>query len=102
VAVSQKVLTTGESVVEFIGCIAKVSGVPHEWREIGLMIFYPVPEAADGLPGSAIAFPPAGPASPPSDEASAITEEPAAETVMATPANEDVARIADASDGDVL
>jgi hypothetical protein len=98
----KRVLTTGESVVEFIGCIAKASGVPHEWREIGLMIFYPVPEAADGLPGSAIAFPPAGPASPPSDEASAITEEPAAETVMATPANEDVARIADASDGDVL
>jgi hypothetical protein len=98
----KKVLTTGESVVEFIGCIAKVSGVPHEWQGIGLMIFYPVPEAADGLPGSAIAFPPAGPASPPSDEASAITEEPAAETVMATPANEDVARIADASDGDVL
>jgi hypothetical protein len=98
----KKVLVTGESVVEFIGRIAKVSGVAHEWREIGLMIFYPVPEAADGLPGSAIAFPPAGPASPPSDEASAVTEEPAAETVMATPANEDVARIADASDGDVL
>ena len=98
----KRVLTTGESVVEFIGCIAEISGLPFERRDIGLMIFYPVPEAADGLPGSAIAFPPAGPASPPSDEASAITEEPAAETVMATPANEDVAGIADASDGDVL
>jgi hypothetical protein len=72
----KKVLVTAESVIEFIGRIAEVSGVPHEWREIGLMIFYPVPEATDGLPSSAIASPPAGPASQPSDEASAITEAP--------------------------
>ncbi len=98
----RKVLTTGESVVEFIGCFAKVSGVAHEWREEGLMIFHAVPQAADGLPGSAIASPPTGPASQPSDEAPAITKEPGEETVMATPANEDVALIAATSNGDVL
>jgi hypothetical protein len=95
----KKVLTTGESVVDFIGCIAKISGVPHEWREIGLMIFNPVPKAADELSGSASA---PGLASQPSDDAGANTEDPAAETVMATPANEDVAGIAGASNNDVL
>lgn len=94
----RKVLTTGESVVEFIGCIVTASGVGHEWREEGLMIFNPVPKAADELSGSACAL---DPASQPSDEAGASTEEPAAEAVMATPANEDVAGIADASNNDV-
>lgn len=94
----RKVLTTGESVVEFIGCIAEISGVSHEWRQEGLMIFHAVPKAADGLPGSASA---ADPASQPSDEAGASREEPAAETAMATPASEDLAGIADASNNDV-
>jgi hypothetical protein len=98
----KKVLTTGESVVQFIGCIVTASGVAHEWREEGLVIFNPVPEAADGLPGSAIASPPTGPASQPSDEAGANTEEPGEETPAAPPAAEDVAGIADASNGDVL
>ncbi len=95
----KKVLTTGESVVEFIGCIAEVSGVPHEWREIGLMIFYPVPEAADGLPGSAVASPPTGSASQPSDEASAITEEPGEEIPATAAAAGETA--AATSNGDV-
>jgi hypothetical protein len=73
----KKVLVTGESVIEFIGCIAKISGVPHEWREIGLMIFNPVPKAADELPGSA--SPQSDPAPAPSDDAGINTEEPAAE-----------------------
>jgi len=97
-----KVLTTTELVVEFLGSIAKISGVAHEWRQEGLMIFNPVPKAADGLPGSAIASPPTGPASQPSDEASEITDEPGEETPAAPPAAENVAGIADASDGDAL
>jgi hypothetical protein len=94
-----KLLTTHESILRFIGCIVTASGVAHEQREEGLVIFYPVPKPADELPGSVSV---ARPVPQPSDEAPAITKEPAAETVMATPANEDVARIADASDGDVL
>src|ERR1019366_4535153 len=94
-----KLLTTHESILRFIGCIVTASGVAHEQREEGLVIFNLVRRPADGLPGSVSV---AQPVPQPPDEASAITEEPAAETVMATPANEDVARIADASDGDVL
>ena len=96
-----KLLTTGESVVEFIGCIAKVSGVAHEWREEGLMIFHAVPQAADGLPGSAIAFHPAGAASPPSDEAGANTEEPREETAATAKAAGQTAAAAATCNGDV-
>jgi hypothetical protein len=77
----KRVLTSGESVVDFTGCIAKISGVPYEEREIGLMIFYPVPKVADELSSSASA---PDPTSQHSDEASAITEEPKDETA-ATP-----------------
>jgi hypothetical protein len=94
-----KLLTTHESILRFIGCIVTASGVAHEQREEGLVIFNLVGKPADDLPGSVSV---AQPVPQPSDEAPAITEKPAAETVMATPANEDVARIADASDGDVL
>ena len=95
----RKVLTTGESVVEFIGCIAKVSGVAHEWRQEGLMIFNPVPEAADGLPGPAIASSPTGPASQPSDGGHA--EERAAEAA-ATPTTEAEAGNAEANSGEAI
>jgi hypothetical protein len=98
----KRVLTTGESVVEFIGCIAKVSGVPHEWREIGLMIFHPVPVAADGLPGSAIASSPADPASQPSDVDPVNAEEPGEETPAAPPAAEDAAGVAAGGSGEMV
>lgn len=95
----KKVLATGDSVVDFIACIARISGVPYEEREIGLMIFYPVPKAADELSSSASA---PGPVPQPSDDASGNTGEQAAETVMATPATEVLAGIANATNGDVL
>ena len=72
----KKVLTTGESVVEFIGCIAEISGVGHEQREEGLVIFNLVGKPADDLPGSVSV---AQPVPQPSDEAPAITEEPGEE-----------------------
>jgi hypothetical protein len=95
----RKVLTTGESVVEFIGCIAKVSGVAHEWRQEGLMIFNPVPRAADELSGSASATDPAPQLS---DEVPAIAEEPGEETPAAPLVAAQPAAVADASNGDVL
>jgi hypothetical protein len=98
----KKVLVTGETVVEFLGCIAKLSGVAHKWRAEGLLILNAVPEAADGLPGPAIASPLTDPASQPSDEAGTDAEEPAPETVMATSVTEQVAAVVDASSGDVL
>ena len=58
-----------------------------------------MPKTEDELPGSA---PATGPAPHVSNEAGANAVEPAAQTVMATPANEDVAGIADASSGHLL
>jgi hypothetical protein len=54
-----KFLSTGELVVRFIGCIAEISGVGHEQRAEGLVIFNPVPKAADEVPASAPAAEPA-------------------------------------------
>jgi len=88
----KKVLTTDESVFQFLASIAEVSGVPHERREEGLMVFNPVPKAADELPVSTSAT---DPASQPCDEASAITAEPAGEAATATPAFEQPAGEAD-------
>lgn len=95
----RKVLSTHQAVVEFLGCIAEISGVPHEWREEGLVIFNPVPKAADELPGSAS---PTDHTCQPSDEAAAMTEEPAVETAAAPPATEQVAGAGDGNSGDVL
>jgi len=95
----KKVLTTGESVVQFIGCIAAASGVAQEWREEGLMIFNLVVKAADELSGSASA---PDLASQPSDDASGNTEEPAEEVATATPANEALADPADGHAEEVL
>lgn len=91
----KKVLITGEFIVQFIGCIAKVSGVPHEWREEGLVVFNAVPEATDGLPGSASA---PDPDSQPSDDASGDTEETTAETATTPTAAVQAAVVADTSD----
>jgi hypothetical protein len=83
-----KVLTTDESIVEFIASISKLSGVAHEWRPKGLMIFRPVPRAADDFLGSTCA---PKPASAPSDNAGPNVEELSAETAMAIPAIEQAA-----------
>jgi hypothetical protein len=47
-----KLLTTNESVILFIDRIAELSGVGHERRSEGLMIFNPVPKAVDGVTGN--------------------------------------------------
>ena len=47
-----KLLTTDESVILFIDRIAELSGVGHERREEGLMIFSPVHKVADGVIGT--------------------------------------------------
>jgi hypothetical protein len=47
-----KLLTTDESVILFIDRIAELSGVGHERREGGLMIFSPVHKVADGVTGT--------------------------------------------------
>ncbi len=67
-----KLLTTHESILRFIGCIVTASGVAHEQREEGLVIFNLVGKPADDLPGSVSV---AQPVPQPSDEASAITKE---------------------------
>ena len=90
----KKVLTSDESILHFIGWIVTASGIKHEWCAEGLMIFKPVPTAADGLQGSAIASP--GPASEAPDETSGDTEEPASETTAATPATEVLGGVAEA------
>src|ERR1017187_9773401 len=61
----RKVLTSEESVIQFIDCIAELSGVGHEQRAEGLLIFKPAPTAAEELPGSASTI---DPASQPSSE----------------------------------
>jgi hypothetical protein len=45
----KKTLATGESVVQFVGCLVTAAGIAHEWRPEGLMIFNPVFKAADGV-----------------------------------------------------
>jgi len=81
-----KYLTTSKAVVEFLGGIAESSGVPHEWRSRGLMIFNPAPKAADELANSTSAQ--SELASKPSDAASGNTDEPAAKAAMTNPTSE--------------
>src|ERR1039458_5031353 len=50
-----KTLATDEVVIDFIRRIAELSGVGHEQRAEGLVIFKPVPTAAEELPSTAIA-----------------------------------------------
>lgn len=79
-----KLLTTGDSVIQFIDCIAELSGVRHEQRAEGLMIFIPVPTVAGEVPGTAST---GNPVQHPSGEALAATEEPRNETAV-TPIEE--------------
>ncbi|MGD0696532.1 MAG: hypothetical protein ABSB82_17060 [Terriglobia bacterium] len=90
----RKILNTDESVIQFLGSIAEISGVAHEWQEEGLMIFRAVPKAADQLSDSDSATDPVPQAS---DNGSGITEEPIEETAAALPASGLAAAAGDAS-----
>ncbi len=114
-----KILSTDELVVRFIGWIAEISGVGHEQRDEGLLIFKPTPKAADEATASALAAgtapqPPQGgnampaetsaaePAPQPSCETSAAIERPAAKTA-ATPTEIGLeATAAETSNGNVV
>ncbi|HMD85717.1 MAG TPA: hypothetical protein VKO18_13565 [Terriglobia bacterium] len=73
----RKVLVTEESVIQFIACVAEISGVHHERCPDGLLIFNPVPKAVEELPGSG---PATGPAPQLSGEVPNITAEPGDES----------------------
>jgi hypothetical protein len=75
-----KVLTSEESVIQFIGSIATASGIRHEWREEGLLIFKPAPKTPVESPESAPAIDQAAQLS---EEVTAIAEEPIQETTAA-------------------
>jgi hypothetical protein len=91
-----KLLTTDESVIQFIGQIAELAGLGHEQSSDGLVIFKPVPKPAAEMPA---AVPASGPLPQAPDEIPAATEEPKDETA-ATPTEVGlVAEAADASDG---
>jgi hypothetical protein len=113
----RKVLVTGESVFQFLASIAQISGIPHEQRAEGLMIFSPVPKAADEATASAPAAdpapqPPQGgnavqaetsaaePAPQPSGETPGSIEQPAAETTATPLAAEQTAAVPDAGKSD--
>ena len=113
----RKVLVTGESVFWFLASIAQISGIPHERRQEGLMVFNPVPRAADDVTASAPAAepapqPPQGgnavpaetsaaePAPQPCCETATATEGPAAETTATPLAAEQAAAVADAGGSD--
>jgi hypothetical protein len=112
-----KTLSTDDLVIRFFGHIAELSGVGHERREEGLMIFNPASKPADDMPVSAPAAaptpqPPQGgntipaetsaaePAPQPSCETATATEGPAAETTAMPLAAEQVAAAADAGGSD--
>jgi hypothetical protein len=76
----RKALTTNESVVQFFGWIAKISGVPHQWREEGLLVYHAVSTATDESPCS---VPACGPASQAFDETPAATKEARDENAVA-------------------
>jgi len=110
-----KLLTTGESILRFIGCFAEISGVGHEQRAEGLVIFSPVPKTADAVTGTGVSaeaacpapLPPEGDANPahapaadpapqPSSDTPSSVEEPPVETTATPLAVEQVAAVADA------
>ena len=94
-----KTLVTDDAVIDFIDRIAQLSGVGHEQRAEGLLIFKPAPTAAEELPATAAAI---DPTPQPSEEVPAIAEEPRDETA-ATPS--EVGRAvaaAETGNGDVV
>jgi hypothetical protein len=93
-----KLLTTDESVMEFIGCFAELAGVGHELRAEGLVILKSVPKPADEVPASA---PETGAAPQPSGEAPAAVKEPEAEAAATPTESGQAAAAADAGSGAV-
>jgi hypothetical protein len=93
----RKTLATDERVFQFIGRIVELSGVGHEQRAEGLVIFKPVTKAAEEVrgPASVIDSP-----SQPSDEAPAVTEEAGGETAT-TPNETEATAVANAGSGAV-
>jgi hypothetical protein len=92
----QKVVTTYDSVLIFLGAIAAATAVRYEHQEEGLMIFKSVNKAMNELPGSASVpdlFP------QPFDSGDANSEDVAAKPVMATTAIEQVAGYGDSDAG---
>jgi hypothetical protein len=45
----RNILNAHASIIDFIGGIARVSGINHQWRTKGLMIFNAAPKPGDGL-----------------------------------------------------
>jgi hypothetical protein len=94
----REVLVNGETVFQFLASIAQISGIPHERRQEGLMIFNPVTRAADEATASA---PAADPAPQPSIEASPTTGGRTVEaTATPTEAGQPAEAAAEASGGD--
>ena len=89
-------LATAEAVVQFIGTIAEISGVEHEWREEGLMIFNVVPTSGDEVPSADAA---SDPVPLDSDEVHASTDGPEDAAVESSAADQPTAAC-DASNGD--
>lgn len=75
----KKVLVTGESVFQFLASIVQISGIPHERRQEGLMIFSPVPRAADGVTGTGVSTEAACPAPQATDGDGNLADTSAAE-----------------------
>jgi hypothetical protein len=92
----RKVLTSGESVIQFIGRIAELAGVSHERRAEGLMIFSPVPKMTNEVTGSA---PTSSPVQQPSGEVPAVPDVPNDETSAAPTEVGLVVGAAEASNG---
>jgi len=115
----RRVLVTAESVFRFLASIAQISGIPHEQRAEGLMIFSPMTKAADEVPASAPAADqapqpaeggsavpaedsPAEPAPQPSGDTPAAIEVPAAEAAAAPTEGGLAAAPADTGNGNVV
>ena len=94
-----KLLTNDDAVIQFIGSIATASGIRHEWREEGLLIFSPPPRPSEELPATAPAI---DPAPQPSDEVTAIAEEPREDTAAAPTELGLAVATAETSNGDVV
>jgi hypothetical protein len=84
----KKTLVTGESVIEFLGKLAHISGVPHEWRDEGLMIFHAASKPANGVTSTGVSAEAACPAPLPAEGDGHPAESPA--TVPAPPPSDEV------------
>lgn len=86
---SEKLLTTPESLLQFIDKFAEISGIAHEWRAEGLMIFNFAPEVPD-VQHSTACVP--VPNSPSSNHTFAVAKQTGGEPVTTVPATAQAAR----------